>query len=192
MDVFRLSEPFQPYLFTGERLLWSGQPKQGVALSGKDTFLIPFSLMWGGFAIFWNAMVWLAPFDSNSGENPDWFFKLWGLPFLVIGIYLIVGRFLHDAHIRKKLFYAVTDQRILVLRGSKSTSLDIRRLPRLELSEHRDGTGSLAFEMANMPWGGMNGFSWWLPAVSGATQFFRIQNPRKVYELIRNQALPSA
>jgi hypothetical protein len=189
MDAFQSFQPFQPYLFTGERIVWSDQPKQGLALSGRDTFLIPFSLMWGGFAIFWNAMVWLAPFDTNAGDDPGWFFKLWGLPFLVVGLYLIAGRFFHDARIRKKLFYAVTNQRILVLRGSKITSLDIHRLPRLELSEHRDGTGSLAFEASNnMSWGGgMNGFSWWLPALSGATQFFRIKNPRKVYELIRNQ-----
>jgi hypothetical protein len=187
MDVLRSFQPFQPYLFAGERVLWSGQPKQGLALSGKDTFLIPFSLLWGGFAIFCNAMVWLAPFDTDAGGDPGWFFRLWGLPFLVIGIYLIAGRFFHDARIRKHLFYAVTDQRVLVAQGSKITSLDIHHLPRLELSEHRDGTGTLTFEASNMSWAGMNGFSWWLPALSSAAQFFRVQNPRQVYELIRNQ-----
>ena len=188
MDALHPFQPFQAYLFTGERILWTGQPKQGLMLSGRDAFLIPFSLLCGGFAIFWNAIVWLARFDTNSGGDPVWLFRLWGLPFLILGIYLIAGRFFHDARIRKKLFYAVTGQRILVLRGSKFTSLDIHRLPRLELSEHRDGTGTLAFEANNnMSWGGMSGFSWWLPALSGATQFFRIRNPRQVYELIRNQ-----
>ena len=190
MDHFQITQPFQPYLFPGERILWSGQPKQGVALSGRDSFLIPFSLMWGGFAIFWNAMVWLAPFGgANSGGDPDWFFKLWGLPFLVVGLYLIAGRFFHDAHIRRRLFYAVTDQRILTLRGSKIVSLDIHRLPRLELSEHRDGTGTLAFEASNaFSMGGMNGLSWWLPSIGAASQFFRIQEPRKVYEIVRDQS----
>lgn len=190
MDHFQIAQPFQPYLFPGERIIWSGQPKQGVALSGRDSFLIPFSLMWGGFAIFWNAMVWLAPFGgANSGGDPDWFFKLWGLPFLVVGLYLIAGRFFHDAHIRRRLFYAVTDQRILTLRGSKIVSLDIHRLPRLELSEHRDGTGTLAFEASNaFSMGGMNGLSWWLPSIGAASQFFRIQEPRKVYEIVRDQS----
>ena len=36
--------------------------------------------------------------------------------------------------------------------------------------------------------GGMNSFSWWLPALGGATQFFNIENPRHAYSLIRNQA----
>jgi hypothetical protein len=189
MNFQSMSELFRPYLLTGERILWSGQPKQGIALSKRDTFLIPFSLMWGGFAIFWNAMVWLVPFDSSSNGDPGWFFRLWGLPFLVIGLYFIAGRFFHDAHIRKNLSYAVTDQRVLVVRKSKITSLDIHRLPRLELSEHRDGTGTLVFEASsNAYWAGMNGFSWWLPSLSSEVQFFRIGNPRKVYEIIRDNA----
>ena len=187
MDALSNPPPLQPHLLSGEHVLWSGQPKQGMALSAKDVFLIPFSLMWGGFAFLWNALVWFVPFGANSGESPDWFFKLWGLPFLLIGIYLIVGRFFHDASIRKKLIYGVTNQRILLLRRSKMTSLDIHRLPRFEFSEHRDGTGTLVFEPNSMWSGGMNGLSWWLPAAGGAVQFFRIANPRKVYELIRDQ-----
>jgi hypothetical protein len=92
------------------------------------------------------------------------------------------------------VYYAVTDQRVLVLRQKRSakiTSLDLRRLPRLELSEHRDGTGTLAFEANNnFYWGGMSGFTWWLPSLSSSTQFFRIDDPRRVYELIRDQAHP--
>ena len=186
MDAFQSSQRFQPYLFAGERILWSGQPKQGVALSARDSFLVPFSLMWGGFAIFWNVGVWTFP---ETGQNIDWFMRLWGLPFLIIGLYFIAGRFFHDAYIRKNMFYAVTDQRVLALRGSRITSLDVHRLPRLELSEHRDGTGTLTFEAANLgPWGGANGFSWWVPALNSSTQFFRIDNPRRVYELIRDRS----
>ena len=187
MIAYQSINPFQPYLFTGERVLWTGRPKQGFALSARDTFLIPFSLFWCAFVIFWNVGVWTFPVD---GAQPPLFFKLFGVPFLLVGLYMVLGRFFHDAEIRKKLFYAVTDQRVLVLRKSKITSLDIHRLPRLELSERGDGTGTLTFEAANFgPWaGGVNGFSWWLPALSNATQFFRIDDPRKVYELIRNQA----
>jgi hypothetical protein len=186
-------ELFRPYLLPNERVLWSAQPKQGIALSARDGLLIPFSLMWGGFAIFWNAMVWFAPFGSSGDGGPGWFFRLWGLPFLVVGIYLIIGRFLHDAAIRKRLNYAVTDQRVLVLRSSRSskiTSLDIARLPRLELTEHRDGTGTIAFDN-DAPFGNFgrnNGFSWWVPSLSSSAQFFRIDDPRTVYELIRNQS----
>ncbi len=182
---------FRSYLFTGERILWTGRPKQGITLSGRDGFLIPFSLLWGGFAIFWNVGVWTFP---ESGENVDWFFRLWGLPFLVIGIYIMIGRFFHDAAIRKHITYAVTDQRVLILKGSRSqkfSSLDLSRLPRLELTEHRDGTGTIAFDNESSTWFGMsrnNGFDWWVPSLGASSQFFRIDNPRRIYELIRDRS----
>jgi hypothetical protein len=180
--------PFRPYLLGNEHILWSGQPKQGLMLTGRDALLIPFSLMWGGFAIFWNAMVWMIPSMGDGQANPGWFFKLWGLPFLVVGLYMIAGRFFHDARIRKTLFYAVTDQRVMMLRGTKITSLDIDRLPRLELSEFRDGTGTVAFEASgNIFSYGWNGFGTWLPSLGGTAEFLRIDAPREIYEMIRNR-----
>jgi hypothetical protein len=191
MTSFPNSNLFQQYLLPGERLLWTDQPKQGIAFSGRDAFLIPFSLLWGGFAIFWNVGVWTFP---KTGQSVDWFFPLWGLPFLVVGLYLIFGRLIHDAAVRKKTFYAVTDQRVLVLRGlgtSRLKSLDIHHLPKLELSERSDGTGTIEMDGDNSFFGsGRNGFGYWTPALSSATQFFQIEGPRQVYELIRRQARP--
>jgi len=182
---------FRSYLLTGERVLWTGRPKQGITLSGRDGFLIPFSLLWGGFAIFWNIGVWTFP---DTGENVDWFFRLWGVPFLVAGIYIMIGRFFHDAAIRKHIVYAVTDQRVLIVKGSRSqkfSSLDLSRLPRLELTEHRDGTGTIAFDNESSSWFSMgrnNGFDWWVPSLGASSQFFRIDSPRRVYELIRDHS----
>jgi hypothetical protein len=187
--LYQSTDQFRTYLMPGERVLWTGQPKQGLALSGRDTLLIPFSLLWGGFAIFWNVGVWSF---AGGGQGPGWFFRLWGMPFLVVGLYLIFGRFFHDSAIRRRLFYAVTDQRILVLRGVRSPkliSLDLDRLPKLELTEHRDGTGTIEFEGGNSLWSGnRNGWGYWAPALSAAIQFFRIDNPRRVYELIRDKS----
>jgi hypothetical protein len=86
----------------------------------------------------------------------------------------------------------VTDQRILILRGlnsAKLKSLDIQRLPKIELPEHCDGTGTIEVDGDNSFFGSRrNGFGYWTPALSSATQFFRIDHPRKVYELIRNHS----
>lgn len=182
--------PFQPYLFPGERLVWSGQPKQGIAFSRSDLLAVPFSLMWGGFAIFWNVGVWTS--FPNTGTADDWFFKLWGLPFLAVGLYLIVGRFFHDSWVRKRLLYGVTNERVLILRHTlspKLTSREIQSLPMLELTEYRDGTGTILFDSDDAGYsmfGRHRGIGSWAPAAGASAQFFRIENPRKIYELIRN------
>jgi hypothetical protein len=54
----------QPELAAGESILWAGQPSRRVTFHKQDLFLIPFSLMWGGFAIFWEAGV------MGSGDRP--------------------------------------------------------------------------------------------------------------------------
>ncbi|HEX4350926.1 MAG TPA: PH domain-containing protein, partial [Verrucomicrobiae bacterium] len=77
---------------SGEKLLWSGQPRQGLRLNISDVFVIPFSLLWCGFAIFWEA-------NAVKGHSP-FVLKLWGIPFVVIGLYMVFGRFFMDARTR--------------------------------------------------------------------------------------------
>ena len=67
----------------GERVLWLGRP-QGSLLTRDDIFLIPFSLVWLGGVIFWEATV------IRGGT---FFFALFGLPFVAIGLLVAVGRF---------------------------------------------------------------------------------------------------
>ncbi len=50
-------EAFQPELLKDEKILWSGQPETKVLFTRADVFLAPFSVLWGGFAIFWEVSV---------------------------------------------------------------------------------------------------------------------------------------
>src|SRR5215213_2217596 len=133
-------------LARGERVLWSGQPRQGITLRGADAQMIPFSLLWGGFAFFWE---W-----SVLNSDAPFFFVLWGIPFVAVGIYLIVGRFFVEARQRGRTHYAVTSERILIVDGlltSNVTSISLRTLTEMTMAEASDGEGTIHFGSSTVP-----------------------------------------
>jgi hypothetical protein len=145
-------------------------------LRPADALMIPFSLLWGGFAIFWEATV--------IASKAPFFFKLWGIPFVVVGLYLIVGRFFADSRQRSRTTYAVTNERVVIISGLfKETvkSLALKTIADLSLSERPDGSGtvtlgpSTSFALAGWP----SGRQQQAPALEG------IANARSVYEIIR-------
>lgn len=171
-----------PQLFADERIIWEGRPYQGFLVRPIEIFLIPFSLAWGGFALYWNISVWTT--------GAPIFFSLFGLPFLAMGLYFVIGRFYFDAAIRKRIAYFVTNKRILIVKGGQelmTKSLDLDRLPSLEFDERQDGTGTIRF---GAPTGlfGANNFGIWQPTSDPSPQFIRIPNVRSAYEIIRRQA----
>jgi hypothetical protein len=144
-----------PLLAKRERVLWNGRPKQGLLFRKSDAFMIPFSLMWGGFAIFWETTV------IKSGA--PFFFMLWGIPFVLVGLYMIVGRFFADAWQRTKTFYTVTNERILIVGGLFNrtvTSLELRTLPEMSLSLQDDDKGTLSFGEDQTGFGSTFGGRW--------------------------------
>jgi uncharacterized protein (DUF58 family) len=82
-----VGEAFQGRLLNGERVVWKGRPAGGLLLTARDTFLIPFSLLWCGFAVFWE-------FSAVSQRNGPGFFLLFGLFFVLVGLYSSSADFL--------------------------------------------------------------------------------------------------
>ena len=122
----------------GETLLWSTQPRQGFLLHPSDAFMIPFSLIWGGGSIFWEYQV--------LTSDAPFIMALIGLPFVIIGLYLIAGRFYYDARVREKTFYGITDRRIIILSGVRKKQahyVAIGEIENLQKFENMDGSGSI-------------------------------------------------
>lgn len=166
-------------LGSGERLLWSGRPRQGVFLRPADAYLIPFSLMWGGFAIFWE-------YSVLSSKAP-FFFGIWGIPFVLVGLYLIAGRFFADARQRAKTFYGLTNQRVIIVSGLFSRavkSMQLRTLSDVSLSERADGSGTITFGPTAPWWSGSAG--WPGSARYAPPAFDSITGAREVYERVRS------
>jgi hypothetical protein len=143
--------------------------------------------MWGGFAIVWEGSVLF--FAGNSG-GPPIFFVLWGIPFVVVGQFLIWGRFLAKRWDRARTIYALTDQRVLILKGRSLQSMYLVQLPGITQSSRADGSGSLEFGGGSGPFGygvwantGMDFFS----MGRGSFAFYDVQDVAQVFRLI-NQA----
>lgn len=163
----------------GERLLWAGTPRQGIVFRASDLFQVPFSLLWAGFASFWNWSVWVS--------DAPILFRLFGLPFLVVGAYVSVGRFWVDARRRARTTYGVTDRRVIIASGvvaSALKSLDLQTLSDITLTERADGSGTITFGAGNMLTGMYAGTPW--PGMTQPPAFELIPDARRVYAIVRD------
>jgi hypothetical protein len=134
----------QPELVSGETLLWAAMPNVGVVLHSEDWSLIPFSLLWGGFTIFWEASVLGYWGNSPKKNSAPTFFALWGFAFVLAGQYFIWGRFLKDAWLKRKTYYGVTNRRVLIVQEGwkrKIRSCYLEAIP--EIVREGETTGTL-------------------------------------------------
>jgi hypothetical protein len=123
-----------------ETVRWTGEPPTGFLWRPSDWVLVPFSLMWGGFALFWESMV--------ISAGAPLVMMLFGVPFVCVGVYLIAGRFWWDANVRARTRYAVTDRAAyIVVTGFRGA---VRRysgsgLDDVGIERKDDGSGTLRF-----------------------------------------------
>lgn len=177
---FDATQVIQSELESGERLLWAGQPIQGIKLRDSDVFMIPFSFLWGGFAIFWEYSV--------IQNGAPLFFMLFGVPFVLTGIYIVLGRFFIEAKQRSKTFYGLSNERVVIASGllrKKVQSLNLRTLTDISLSESSNGSGSISFG-SSTPFASMfGGMSWPGMEQHIGPRFDLIKDVKRIYQQIR-------
>jgi len=180
----QIASQFRPFLLAGEHVTWTGRPARGFRLYANDIFLVPFSLMWGGFAVFWELTVL-----RQGGLS---YFSAWGVPFVIVGLYVVLGRFAVDAWIRSRTVYALTNRRALLLRRVAGEKLLTSQLGAAVLERGRNGAGTLRF--GRLPGGwmqqvnfftGRRGMGWdiWTPALNDRVEFLAIDDVMTPYQL---------
>jgi hypothetical protein len=170
---------FSAQLLDGERVVWTGAPYKGLRLTPRDGLLIPFSLLWGGFAIFWESNV--------VRKGAPVFFMLWGVPFILMALFVIAGRFVVDAWLRNCTRYALTNQRILIARSGpfpKFTTLNLDSMSTVQFTPEANGRGTLRFG-PQLPMWGMNGFGAWVPAMDPVPQFLAVDGGEGLFRQIQ-------
>lgn len=142
---------FSSELLPGETIEWSGRPNPAVILHREDWLLIPFSLLWGGFAIFWllGASGMWDVWTNRPTQTFQYFGVIWGTPFVLMGQYLIWGRFVYRRWKKQRTYYALTNRRALIVdsevRGRASSSAYFENLPMIDKFVRLDGIGSISF-----------------------------------------------
>lgn len=170
MDEYEWIKEYTAY---DEYVLWTGKPGKGGMFTKNDIFLIPFSVVWFGFAIFWETL-------ALKHDEP-FQMALFGLPFIAVGFYIAIGRFIHEKLSRKQTFYAITNKNIIFKTGKKVRILDRDKLPALDLTVLKGGRGTISFE--NFIRNANNNFAF---HSSNALQFKNIENVKQVWDILKN------
>jgi hypothetical protein len=109
-------------------------PNPNVIFHSDDWTAIPFSLLWTGFFVFWEFGVW---------KQKSIFMTLWGIPFLVIGNYMVWGRFFVDGWLKRRTYYALTNRRAMILQNGWKTKVSttyLESIPNIEFEGDSIGT----------------------------------------------------
>lgn len=169
-------ERLQHGLLEGETIEWSGEPKPSAVFTAWDIFLIPFSLLWCGFVVFWESFVIIKGVP---------FFWIFGLFFVAVGFYIVFGRFIVKYRNSKNTAYAITNRRILVTGKRSVSALDLKDVPLIHKTEQRNGSGSLDFERSEKRLVSWNtGLDIWGFSQKNHMKFTGIENVKEVYVLV--------
>lgn len=169
----RAEDCFAGRLLNDEHILWTGRPRQGIILMLGDLGFIPFFL----------AGLGLSAADSRNGPG--------GRYFLLLILLMIVAGLLLDAWERWRLYYAVTNQRVLIARSApfkKDLAFGLGRLPETRLKNvgsNGRGTIRLGSSASIFSWRGTPNIPIRFQALDSVPQLVAIENAKEVLDLIQ-------
>lgn len=147
--VLSPSQIISPELSRDEKLIWTDKPVSIRQHAQTVIFTMLFGIPFFGFAVFWT---WGASAPLRDGVDTgitgfEYFFPMFGIPFLLVGLGLLLSP-LWMALKARKTVYALTNHRLIIRQAFpkitiKSWSLD--QLGALSRTGPAQGPGSLFF-----------------------------------------------
>jgi hypothetical protein len=135
-------------LIGDERLLWTGWPRHDLFTRFSDLLAIPFGLVFLGIGL-------VLAFSTPAPNQPSFLPVLIGIGPILLGSYLGIGLFVLDALRRRRTYYGLTNERVLIVSGlfhQKTTSMDLRTLGQVSVESRRNGEGTIAFGPLSAGW----------------------------------------
>lgn len=137
------------FLADGETLLWQGRPDSRIEWSSLLSVESAFGLFFTGFSVFWivGARMITAMIGQSGGMEVVFaLFPLFGIPFLLVGLYMVAGRLFWDAYLRARTWYALSDRAAYIARETRGKR-SLKRYPidTMQAPELIDGSAGSVF-----------------------------------------------
>jgi len=131
-------------LYSDEEIKWLGMPKPRFFTTySKGAFL--FAIPWTAFALFWVAGA--AGFEIPDFQDGFDLFPLFGLPFVLLGIWMLMTPLFTYRNARRTL-YMITDRRAVIFEGGSNTTIRTYEPDKLQdmiRKERNNSIGDLVF-----------------------------------------------
>jgi hypothetical protein len=169
---------FQGELLKDEKILWIGKPETKFILKNQDIILALFGLLCTGCGL-----LILSGFITSEDQSSTSF----SMVFILVGLYLLFGRFIFNNYEKKSTFYAVTNQRVLIITNLDTKNVQsklINQIPVLIKNVRKDGIGTIEFDNYQYSTSGENLNN------TNMLIFHDIKDVDTVYKLISNLIRP--
>lgn len=179
MDInnFDLQLEIKPYLDGRESLLWCDKPVKKIIFTLNDVFTTLFGIFWLAFSLFWVFSAYMA---TSETTGPSKIFPLFGIPFVLVGVYLLFFRHIVSYFKRKNIIYALTEKRVLVVHFGRSKYVQeykYEHISNISLKTNENDVGSIYFFTGGFHYNNNRNYS----STSG---IFGIKDTKKVYKIL--------
>ena len=171
------------YLESDEKMLWSAKPIKKMKLLPGEKFNVILGLAWTAFAVAWLVISLNVAKDLPSGFSIEKILPAFGVPFLMIGLYLALLSPIAIIVSRKGIEYALTTKRVIILHCGKREKLfsyTYDRVKNLNFACDEEGNGYVTFMATKTKKNGK-------PAVTKVQGFYNVEKVKMLYKVFSSR-----